>query len=229
MSLPRCGSSPWSRERGSRLGDPIDLRAPLPASPTISVVIPARDEGDRIGPLLDALSGAPGVDEIVVVDDGSSDGTAALALSSGARVVPAGPPPPGWAGKAWALDRGVRSATGAWIVCLDADTRPSPELPRWLVARARHDRLDLASVSGVADLRPAARWLHASMLATLVYRFGGPGATGRSLGERSVPRFPTRRVARGGRPDVGVGSGDRRRRTGARAGTSWVARRVDRR
>ena len=43
---------------------------------TISVVIPARDEAARIGPLLEALRGDPTVAEILVVDDESSDGTA---------------------------------------------------------------------------------------------------------------------------------------------------------
>ena len=43
----------------------------------ISVVIPARDEARRIGPVLAAVVGAPGVAEVIVVDDESSDGTAA--------------------------------------------------------------------------------------------------------------------------------------------------------
>jgi dolichol-phosphate mannosyltransferase len=152
-------------------------------SPRISVVVPARDESERIVPLLNALHDAPDVIEVVVVDDRSSDTTAAVARGHGARVVDGRPSPDGWAGKTWALDQGVRAATGEWVVCLDADTRPTPELPQWLVARARADGLDLASVGGVAELPGAARWLHAAMLGTLVYRFGGPGAAaaGREL------------------------------------------------
>ena len=145
--------------------------------PTISVVIPARDEADRIEPLLAALGRAPGVDELIVVDDESTDETAATAARVGARVIAGSPTPPGWAGKTWALEQGLAVAAGEWLICLDADTRPTPDLPTWLIDRARSDRLDLVSVSGVIDLPATARWLHAAMLATLVYRFGGPGTT----------------------------------------------------
>jgi dolichol-phosphate mannosyltransferase len=144
---------------------------------TISVVVPARDEASRIGPLLDLLAGSSGVGEVIVVDDQSSDGTAAIAEQAGARVVVGRPLPDGWAGKAWALQQGIGAATGEWVVTLDADTRPDPTLPRSAVARAIADRLDLLTIAGRFDCpTPASRWLHASMLTTLVYRFGPPGA-----------------------------------------------------
>ena len=62
---------------------------------TISVVIPARDEAARIGPCLDGLAGDPDVLEVIVVDDGSTDDTAAVAAARGARVVTAGAAPDG--------------------------------------------------------------------------------------------------------------------------------------
>ena len=62
-------------------------RASSPPTPQISIVIPARDEVDRLGPLLDTIVGATGVDEVIVVDDQSSDGTAELAQRLGARVL----------------------------------------------------------------------------------------------------------------------------------------------
>jgi dolichol-phosphate mannosyltransferase len=156
-------------------------QAPVTATtagvPTISVVVPARDESARIGPLLAAVVGAPGVDEVVVVDDESSDDTAAVAAAAGARVVRGGPPPPGWAGKAWALQQGLDAATGEWVVMLDADTRPSPALPTALVARALADRLDLITVGGRFDCPTAGlRLLHPALLTTLVYRLPPPGA-----------------------------------------------------
>ncbi len=161
-------------------------RSAPPVRPTvtpphpISVVIPARDERERIGPLLDAIVGAPGVAEVVLVDDRSSDGTAELARDAGARVVSGAELPVGWAGKAWALQQGIEAATSEWIVTLDADTRPDPRLPTALVARAIGERLDLLTVGGRFDCpTPPARWLHAAMLTTLVYRFGPPGVAGR--------------------------------------------------
>jgi dolichol-phosphate mannosyltransferase len=152
------------------------VRPTLTPMQSISVVIPARDEADRIGPLLDAIVGAPGVDEVIVVDDQSSDGTADIARRAGATVLSGAALPDGWAGKAWALEQGITAASSQWVVTLDADTRPHPQLPSALVARATGDRLDLLSVGGRFDCpTPGSRFLHPAMLTTLVYRFGPPG------------------------------------------------------
>jgi dolichol-phosphate mannosyltransferase len=144
---------------------------------TISVVVPARDEAARLAPLLAVVVGAPGVVEVVVVDDESADATASIAAAAGARVIPGAPLPVGWAGKAWAMQQGLASATGEWVVFLDADTRPAADLPRALVARCVADGLDVLSVAGRFDCAGAAlRWLHPALLTTLVYRFPPPGA-----------------------------------------------------
>jgi dolichol-phosphate mannosyltransferase len=143
---------------------------------SISVVIPARDEARRIGPLLERIVGAPGVSEVIVVDDQSSDDTAARATAAGARVLDGQPLPDGWAGKAWALQQGTEAASGEWVVTLDADTRPDPALPTALVSRALGDRLDLLTVGGRFDCpTPGSQLLHPAMLTSLVYRFGPPG------------------------------------------------------
>lgn len=142
---------------------------------TISIVVPARDEEQRLAPLLDALRDAPGVVQVVVVDDESTDATASVADRDGVTVVAGSSRPPGWAGKTWALHQGLEAATGEWVVFLDADVRPESDVPARLVARARRDRLDVVSLAPAATAAPLARVLHASMLATLVYRFGGPG------------------------------------------------------
>ena len=177
-------------------------RTAAPVRPThtplesISVIVPARDEATRIGPLLDAVVGAPGVTEVIVVDDQSSDGTSTVAAAAGADVVTGAPLPDGWAGKAWALQQGLDAATGAWAVTLDADARPDPRLPQAVVARASSEHLDLLTVGGRFECpTPGSRWLHPAMLTTLVYRFGPPGTPPSTPGPGGCPcrcvRAPT--------------------------------------
>jgi dolichol-phosphate mannosyltransferase len=148
-----------------------------PAPQRLTVVVPARDEATRLGPLLAAVVGADGVDEVVVVDDQSTDDTAAVAAAAGGRVVTGRPAPPGWAGKAWALEQGLDAANAPWVVFLDADTRPATGLPAALVARAVADGLDVVTVGGRFECpTPGLRWLHPALLTTLVYRSAPPGA-----------------------------------------------------
>ncbi|MFS0840146.1 glycosyltransferase [Paenibacillus sp. 1P03SA] len=105
----------------------------------VSVIVPARNEEGRLPPLLASLAAQsvpPG--EIIVVDDGSTDGTAALARRSGARVVAPGPLPAGWLGKPWACHRGTEAARGSVFVFLDADIRLEEDgLERLLAVQAR--------------------------------------------------------------------------------------------
>ncbi|MEU7942068.1 glycosyltransferase [Microbispora bryophytorum] len=145
--------------------------------PGISVVIPARDEERRIGPCLRAVLADPAATEVIVVDDESSDGTARLAAASGATVVRGRPLPDGWVGKQWALHQGLREARGEIVVTLDADTRPRPGLFGALAAALGDHDLVSAGPRFVCD-GLAEQALHASFLATLVYRFGpiGPPA-----------------------------------------------------
>lgn len=178
--------------------------------PTISVVIPARDEALRLPPLLAALRAAPGIVEVIVVDDESSDGTADIARNAGAAVVAGRPLPGEWVGKAWALQQGIEAATGDWVVCLDADTRPSPALPAAIVARALADDLGFVTLGGRFRCPTAgAAWLHPAMLTTLVYRYGPPGSTAatppsRVLGNGQCMAFERKRLlAAGGMEPVG--------------------------
>jgi dolichol-phosphate mannosyltransferase len=181
LAVPRLFAAGVAVSRLARAARTVaPVRATVRLSPDVSggitVVIPARDEESRLGPLLAVVVGAPGVHEVIVVDDASTDDTAVLAAAAGARVVPAPALPSGWAGKAWALQQGVEAAGTEWVVTLDADTRPSPELPMALVARATAERLGFLTVAGSFECPTVAlRWLHPAMLTTLVYRFGPPG------------------------------------------------------
>jgi 4,4'-diaponeurosporenoate glycosyltransferase len=116
------------------------LPAGAPARGSVSVIVPARNEAARLPTLLAALAlDPPG--ELIVVDDGSDDGTAELARSAGARVI-AVDPPDGWTGKSWACWAGAQVARGDVLVFLDADTVPAPGFVARLAGAAeRHGGL----------------------------------------------------------------------------------------
>lgn len=164
----------------ARLARGRDRRPPLAPGPPpagrVSVVVPARDEAARIAPVLIALAADPGIHEVLVVDDHSSDATAAVAAAHGARVLPAPPLPAGWVGKPWALQHGLEQATGDVVVTLDADVRPEPGLVGALAAALARapERTLLTGTVRFACETSGERLLHPAFLATLVYRFG-PG------------------------------------------------------
>jgi glycosyltransferase involved in cell wall biosynthesis len=88
--------------------------------PDFDVIIPARDEEPTVAGVVRAARGAAGVGRVIVVDDGSSDGTAGEASRAGATVIrarPAGEP----GSKAQALARGVEASDAPVLVFFDAD------------------------------------------------------------------------------------------------------------
>jgi glycosyltransferase involved in cell wall biosynthesis len=101
-------------------------------SPRVSVLIPARDEEANLrahlAPLL--ASDWPHL-EVLVCDDGSADGTAAVVRAAArvdgrVRLVTGTPPPPGWTGKNHACALLAREATGEILLFMDADVRVQP-------------------------------------------------------------------------------------------------------
>ena len=108
----------------------VDL-ANLKGDTTISVCIPARDEADTIGVIVETLrrdlvEDVALVDELIVIDDHSTDATADLAVGAGAKVVAAAsvmPEVTRGPGKGQALWKSVLCSTGDLIVWCDADIR----------------------------------------------------------------------------------------------------------
>jgi glycosyltransferase involved in cell wall biosynthesis len=98
--------------------------------PTVSVIIPARNEEACLAACLQSLIAQNGVTfEIIVVDDHSTDRTREIGSSFSnspdpikVRVIDAGPLPAGWTGKNNAVTAGARTARGEWLLFTDADT-----------------------------------------------------------------------------------------------------------
>jgi 4,4'-diaponeurosporenoate glycosyltransferase len=107
----------------------------LQGQPRVSVLIPARNEEGTLPNLLPALRGQSFQPlEVIVIDDHSSDRTAAIAAAAGVTVLQPPPLPEGWCGKTWALHNGARACQGDLFVFLDADTEPSAAFLERLVA-----------------------------------------------------------------------------------------------
>lgn len=83
----------------------------------VSIVIPAYNEENNIHPVLGTVCDLPGIDEVLVVNDGSSDGTSAVAGSYGVRVLDL----PVNKGKGNAMYQGLLNTSGEIVVFLDAD------------------------------------------------------------------------------------------------------------
>lgn len=128
---------------------------PGPAGP-VTVVIPARNEAQRLPGLLAPLTaGLPAHVQVIVVDDHSADDTAAVARGyPRVRVVPAPDLPPGWTGKSWACHAGARAAPAGDLVFLDADVELAPDaLMRALALRRER--------GGLVSIWPYHRVVHA--------------------------------------------------------------------
>ncbi len=122
---------------------------PVPPSPRVSAVIATFNRRDAVISVLDRLRSLP-VDEVVVVDNGSSDGTAeALRARGDVRVVEAGANL-GFAGR----NLGAREATGELLLILDDDAYPLPAAIEFMVEAFRRRRTLAVAGGLVRDLGP---------------------------------------------------------------------------
>ena len=128
--------------------------------PAVTAIVPARDEADVIGRAMASLIAQdyPGAFRIILVDDGSRDGTGAIArraagASDRLTVIDGAAPPAGWTGKLWAMRGGVAQAgdAPAYLWFTDADIAHAPDTLRSLVARSEQRGLVLDSL--MAELR----------------------------------------------------------------------------
>ncbi|OQW46147.1 MAG: glycosyl transferase family 2 [Proteobacteria bacterium SG_bin6] len=168
----------WTRER-----DHFDIPNEPIRWPSVTAVVPARDEAEVIGESIGSLIAQkyPGDFRIILVDDNSSDGTGEIARATAAgsdrlTVLNGAPLAAGWTGKLWAVNQGIAAAgTPDFLWLTDADIAHAPDTLRSLVTRAVRD--DRVLVSLMARLRceslaeraliPAFVWFFA-----MLYPFG---------------------------------------------------------
>jgi hypothetical protein len=156
-------------------------RPPVPAPPVtvpVAVVLPVRNEAAQVAQCLAAVLDQRGVPRlrVVVVDDGSTDGTAGLVAAvpdDRVRLLDGSPPGPGWLGKPNACAQGAAAAGDAEVlVFVDADVRLMPDAIASAVALLDAHGLDLVSpwprqLAGSAAERlvqPLQQWLWATFL-----------------------------------------------------------------
>lgn len=119
-------------------------------APPVAVVVPARDEAASIAASIGSLLAQdfPGALRVILVDDGSTDGTGAIARQlDDARlaVLNGAPRPAGWSGKLWAVAQGVDAADEDLILLTDADIVHDPRHVSTLVAQILRGDLDMVS------------------------------------------------------------------------------------
>jgi len=127
-------------------------------TPGVVAVIPARNEAATIARTIASLRAQDAIGRvgIVVVDDGSSDGTGSLARAAGEGdpdvvVIDGLPLAPGWTGKLWAVKQGVAEAARRWpgaryLLLTDADIEHGPGIVAALIAKAEAEGRDLVSL-----------------------------------------------------------------------------------
>jgi glycosyltransferase involved in cell wall biosynthesis len=119
----------------------------------VSIVIPAYNERESIAAVIGVLRAAAAWHEIIVVDDGSSDGTGEQAAAAGATVVRH----PYNIGNGAAVKNGIRRATGEYVLIVDADGQHPPEDALRLVAQLGDFDLVVGARSGETQATQARR------------------------------------------------------------------------
>lgn len=140
--------------RADQMTDPAQRLRPPP--PSVVAVVPARDEAQTIVQSLRSILGQnyQNLARVVLVDDHSTDGTSEMALALGdsrLAVIKASDLAPGWVGKMWAVEQGIKKARelepdAVYLWLTDADIAHGPETLSRLVAKAESSGLALVSL-----------------------------------------------------------------------------------
>lgn len=151
----------------------------MDGAPTLSIIVPARDEERNIEACVRSLVAQRGVDaEVIVVNDGSRDKTAAILARlqtefPALRVIDGAPLPAGWVGKPWACAQGAERANGSWLLFTDADSRHEAHASVSTLAFARARTADAISIMTGQELGTLAEAaILPAILQTIVFAAG---------------------------------------------------------
>lgn len=160
------------RAAGSARGwTAVPLVQTLEDAPSLSVIVPARNEERSIERCVRSLLAQSARDlELIVVDDRSEDATPAILAALAAEdprlhVITGAPLPEGWVGKPWALAQGARAARGAWLLFTDADTWHAPAASSSTLAFALAHGVDSVSILTYQEL---GTWGERAVLPTIL-------------------------------------------------------------
>ena len=121
-------------------------------SPSVSAIVPARNEEAVIAACIQSLAQQPDILEVLVVDDQSMDRTVAIVQqtvleNAKIRLLQTQALPPGWVGKNYAVSLGAQHAQGEWLLFTDADALHAPDSAAKALAIAEHENAVLVSFS----------------------------------------------------------------------------------
>ena len=145
---------PWGIWRNREVLELAPTKAGEPLA-EITAVIPARNEAEVISQTLRSVA-AQGTDlRMILIDDGSDDGTAAIARQlphSNLRIIESAPLPDGWSGKLWALEQAWRQVTTRYTLFLDADIKLAPGSIRALENQTQQQSADFISLMAAPSM-----------------------------------------------------------------------------
>jgi glycosyltransferase involved in cell wall biosynthesis len=127
--------------------------------PSISAIVPARNEEATIAKCVESLGAQPEIAEIIVVNDQSTDRTAEILSDlksqiSNLKVLDtASAPPECWTGKNWAISQGAKISKGEWLLFTDADVMLLPRAAARALADAKSHDAALVSYSPEQEMR----------------------------------------------------------------------------
>ncbi|MEZ6046278.1 MAG: glycosyltransferase [Planctomycetaceae bacterium] len=137
------------QQRFLRVLKTTDSQVAASRAPLVSILVPAKDEADKIALCLDSLCNLdyPAY-EVLVIDDRSEDATAEIVQSytrkyPHLRLIQVEELPPGWTGKTHALQYGQQFARGDWLLFVDADTTHHPATLSITIQDALTHQLDM--------------------------------------------------------------------------------------